>query len=269
MLGPSGSPNADSRRGQVASNAEAKLGVSANPYRSPSLLDEPVDAATGRSNPDGALDAQQRLLVSRGVTVTTFGVASLALVAAALLAAAMEVWGVFSFSVSGRLAMFFAPAALLIPLGVLLCNRLRGPHRSLGILASLLFAFGAAGTYSVCQRMLSGQPLLGLAPLFAASSFSTLLTALALVAIFYRNWARRTGDSQAALVLESAVLLLALSGVSVSLAVLWPSFSGQTMALLCFFGGGLAHATCVLVAVALLRLRRRLHADPAGPHPFD
>ena len=256
------------------SESDLKHGVTvANPYRSSLLpavdqgLDYPLDD-DGRP-----LTSRGFAHIRRGSLVTLFGIFVPTLfitivTVASMLSGRYSLDELLAFPRVPRLLLLlmvlFAGAA--IPYGVVLCNQVRGRHRALGWLGTLLFYVGGGGTTGVLFRILSNGQLFGLTPLFAASTFSAFLTSLALFAMFFRTWSEKCNSPVASRAFEISVLMQAIAGVSATLAVLSPAILHLVV-----FGdrigtlGLVVIPACWTFAYALYRLQRDWRrAETAG-----
>ena len=157
----------------------------ANPYRSPSTLEGETLASDVDPVPrDDAVRVSYGLALSRvGSLLLAFAV-----VATASWAALFHNGSLYEAAGSWRSRSVLAapvPFVLMVVLGAHLCNRVRGKHRSLCWLATLLLVVGGLGSMASAARLVGGGQLLGLSILFAASTFSAFLTGVALFALFF------------------------------------------------------------------------------------
>ncbi|KAA5547140.1 hypothetical protein FYK55_01620 [Roseiconus nitratireducens] len=246
--------------------------VPANPYRSPRPWHDGTESPPAIET-ERALTAAEARLGGVAVRIILCGLVPGWLLAAGSIGLGVTRYGGaigagLSQSGLGSFVPIAALCSVLIIVGVVVGNRVRGKHRSLGRLTVLMSAIGVGGVYGVCQRVAAGEPLLGLAPLFAASSFSAWLTSLALLAIFLRVWSLRCRATRLTLLLELQVLLFAVAGVCVSAAALWPGFSRTATGTLALAGIGLATLTSGSLVLALVLLDRTLRRV-AGPPVHD
>lgn len=236
-----------------------------NPYRSPGApspateLSHPVDEDGGR------LDGIDLTRIGRAIRIGLFAMVVPSAVSILIIIGLFAMQSgrvgngpaaVFRNWILGAAALVAIVSLLAFVVGVINLCRVRGRHRMTGWLGVILFLAGATGTAGVLVRLINGGVLLGLAPLFAASVYSTLLTSIALMTMSYRYWSIRIGSTRSARAFEFGVVMLALSGASVSLAVLNPAVfrSGMVGPIVAWLAFAVA-VVAILILYGLNRLR--------------
>ena len=247
----------DSMESDVQAGTESAVQADslANPYRAPTPLEG--ESLTSDVEPIPHDDA---LRVSSGLVWARAGslLSALAVVVPASWAALFHNGSLYEAASSWPARSVLAipvPFVLMIVLGAHFCNRVRGKHRSLCWLATLLLFTGGLGSMASAARLVGGGQLLGLSVLFAASTFSAFLTGVALFALFYRVWAVRCASSRGGLFFEGTVLCLAIAGVVVSFGVLGPGISPESMRRMATLGLYLLVPSSCLLASGIVCLK--------------
>ncbi|MEM6473670.1 MAG: hypothetical protein AAF802_29195 [Planctomycetota bacterium] len=145
------------------------------------------------------------------------------------------------------------PVALLFPVGVSLANQTIKGHRFLVWVGAILFFLGGSGAMGILTTVSGGQGLFGLAQLFGASCYASLLTGFAVFAIIFRGVAKRCRFGSIAKYFELTIPCLGLAAVSVSALVMVSGLDAALQDWLAFASYAIVVAV-VVYAISLFKL---------------